>query len=239
MKTTRISPRLIEGLKDNEIFVFGSNLAGIHGAGAAKTALKWGAVMGQGEGIQGQTYAIPTKDARIERTLNFIKIESYVSNFINFAKANQHLTFLVTEIGCGLAGLVPKEVAPLFKEAVEIPNIHLPFQFWHELRSIVPPVVNPSSMNQLFDLIGNWSATAFPDAGTIDHIKKLKDEADEVIKEPYDIEEYADCIIALFAGAWKTGITFSMLVEAVNQKLEVNKKREWVKLPNGTYQHKS
>lgn len=95
-----------------------------------------------------------------------------------------------------------------------------------------------SNIESLFDSIGNWSATAFPDAGTIDHIKKLKDEADEVIKEPFDIEEYADCVIALFAGAWKAGITFNRLVEAVDQKLEVNKKRQWVKLPNGMYQHK-
>lgn len=238
MEITRISPRFIESLRENEIFVFGSNLAGVHGAGAAKTALKLGAVMGQASGLQGQTYAIPTKDANIKEPLNLVKIESYISDFITFAKDNQHLTFLVTEVGCGLSGLLPSLIAPFFKEAVEVPNIHLPLRFWHELGSIVLPVVNPTSMSQLFDSIGNWSATAFPDASTIDHIKKLKDEADEVIKEPSDIEEYADCVIALFAGAWKAEITFNILVGAIDQKLEVNKKREWVKLPNGVYQHK-
>jgi hypothetical protein len=96
-----------------------------------------------------------------------------------------------------------------------------------------------TSIEQLFDSIGSWSKTAFPDAGTIDHIKKLQQEAEEVIQEPSDITEYADCVIALFAGAWKSGISFNELVEAVDQKLEVNKKREWMKLPDGTYQHVS
>ena len=128
----RTTPNIITKLKDNEIFIFGSNLSGRHGKGAAKTALGWGAKWGQAKGLQGKTYGIPTKDASIRRTLTIEEIKPFVDEFIEFAKANEKMTFLVTEIGCGLAGLKPKEVAPLFKEAVNVFNIHLPARFWHK-----------------------------------------------------------------------------------------------------------
>ena len=129
----RITPENITSISENEVFVFGSNLSGRHGKGAAKTALGWGAKWGQAAGIQGRTYGIPTKDASIRRTLTIEEIKPFVDEFIEFAKANKKLTFLVTEIGCGLAGLKPKEVAPLFKEAVNVFNIHLPSRFWHKV----------------------------------------------------------------------------------------------------------
>lgn len=122
----RTTPENINSLAENQIFVFGSNLSGRHGKGAAKTALGWGAKWGQAKGLQGRTYGIPTKDASIRRTLTIEEIKPFVDEFIEFAKANEKLIFLVTEIGCGLAGLKPKEVAPLFKEAVNVFNIHLP-----------------------------------------------------------------------------------------------------------------
>ncbi len=130
--TKRTTPENINKLEENQIFVFGSNLSGRHGKGAAKTALKWGAKWGQAKGLQGKTYGIPTKDASIRRTLTIEEIKPFVDEFIEFAKANEKLIFLVTEIGCGLAGLTPKEVAPLFKEAVNVSNIHLPSRFWHK-----------------------------------------------------------------------------------------------------------
>lgn len=123
------SPANIETLPPNEIFVFGSNLSGMHGAGAAKTALGWGAVWGQASGLQGKTYGIPTKDATIRRTLRLEEIKPFVDKFIEFAKNNPELTFLVTEIGCGLAGYTPKDIAPLFKQALELDNIQLPYRF--------------------------------------------------------------------------------------------------------------
>ena len=129
----RTTPNIITKLKDNEIFIFGSNLSGRHGKGAAKTALGWGAKYGQAKGSQGRTYGIPTKDASIRRTLTIEEIKPFVDEFIEFAKANENFIFLVTEIGCGLAGLKPKEVAPLFKEAINVDNIHLPARFWHKL----------------------------------------------------------------------------------------------------------
>ena len=89
----------------------------------------------------------------------------------------------------------------------------------------------------LFNSIGEWSKNAFPDAGSIEHIIKLKHEAQEVIEAPYDIKEYADCMIALLAAAYKADISFFELVEAVESKLEVNKNRKWTKLSDGTYQH--
>lgn len=129
----RITSENITKLLDNQIFVFGSNLSGRHGKGAAKTALGWGAKWGQAKGLQGRTYGIPTKDASIRRTLSINEIKPYVEEFIEFAKNNTNLIFLVTEIGTGLAGLKYKEVAPLFKGAKDVENIHLPEKFWRYL----------------------------------------------------------------------------------------------------------
>jgi hypothetical protein len=95
-------------------------------------AVKWGAVYGIGEGLKGQTYAIPTKDGNIE-TLNLEDINNYIVNFVKFAKEHSHLNFLVTEIGCGLAGLSPNQVAPMFKEVSSLSNVYLPFRFWQIL----------------------------------------------------------------------------------------------------------
>lgn len=130
----RITPEEITQLEPNEIFVFGSNQSGRHGLGAAKTALGWGAIWGQAEGLQGRTYGIPTKDKSIRRTLTVTEIKPYVDRFIECAEANPDLTFLVTEIGCGLAGLKPKQIAPLFLYAIVIENIYLPERFWHKLK---------------------------------------------------------------------------------------------------------
>jgi len=130
----RITPDNITKLDTNEIFVFGSNLSGRHGKGAAKQALTWGAKWGQATGLQGKTYGIPTKNASITRTLSVLETKPFVDDFIRFAIENKDLIFLVTEIGCGLANLTPKEVAPLFEEAIYIENIHLPKRFWHKLK---------------------------------------------------------------------------------------------------------
>ncbi len=129
----RITPENIKRLEDNQVFVFGSNLSGRHGKGAAKTALGWGAKWGQAKGLQGKTYGIPTKDASVRKTLSVNEISIFVNEFILFAIQNPQLTFLVTEIGCGLAGLKPKEIAPLFKNTINIENIYLPEKFWHKL----------------------------------------------------------------------------------------------------------
>jgi hypothetical protein len=129
----RITNPNITELKDNQIFVFGSNLSGRHGKGAAKQALTWGAKWGQASGLQGRTYGIPTKNSTITRTLSINEIRPYVYEFIEFARNNKDLLFLVTEIGCGLAGLKPKEVAPLFKEAKELENVWLPERFLNKM----------------------------------------------------------------------------------------------------------
>jgi hypothetical protein len=102
---------------DGEVFVFGSNLAGRHGAGAALTALKsYGAVLGVGEGLRGRSYALPTKDRAI-RTLPLEVVELYVKNFLDFAWAHPELQFFLTRVGCGLAGYQDRDIAPLFKTA--------------------------------------------------------------------------------------------------------------------------
>lgn len=102
---------------DKLIFVFGSNLAGKHGAGAAKFAAKHkGAIYGQGEGLQWRSYALPTKDWHI-KTLPLDQVETHVKHFINCARTNPHLEFQVTRIGCGLAGFKDEQIAPLFINA--------------------------------------------------------------------------------------------------------------------------
>jgi len=133
---TRTTPDDIKSLEENQVFVFGSNLSGRHGKGAAKTALGWGAKWGQAKGLQGKTYGIPTKNANITKTLSINEIKPFVDEFIEFAKYNKNLTFLVTEIGCGLAGLKQKDVAPLFQDATNVSNIYLPAKFWHKINKI-------------------------------------------------------------------------------------------------------
>jgi len=125
----KVTPNNITSLNDNEVFVFGSNIAGRHGLGAAKTAMNWGAKYGKSVGLQGQTYAIPTMNKLITKNLPLHEIESYVNDFIDFAKENPDKEFLVTQIGCGLAGYYPVNIAPFFKKAVGIKNIHLPIEF--------------------------------------------------------------------------------------------------------------
>lgn len=125
MKKERITPQWIDSLKEDEVFVFGSNLAGMHGGGAARIArLHFGAVMGQGVGLQGQSYAIPTMQGGTHT------IQPYVDDFIAFARQHPEKQFLVTPIGCGIAGFDPEDIAPLFREAKEIKNISLPESFW-------------------------------------------------------------------------------------------------------------
>jgi hypothetical protein len=119
----------ITKLKDNEIFVFGSNYAGKHGKGAALIALKkFGARNGVGTGLMGKCYGIATKDRNL-KILPLKIIESQIGKFIRFAKRNPNLTFLVTPIGCGLAGYKPLDIAPLFFN-YDIPeNVKLPDSF--------------------------------------------------------------------------------------------------------------
>lgn len=119
-----ITPAYINELKGNEVFVFGSNLRGMHGGGAARVArLKFGAVMGQGVGLQGRSYAIPTMQGGVET------IRPYTDEFIAFAKTHPDLHFLVTRIGCGIAGFSDEEIALLFREALGLANVSLPKEF--------------------------------------------------------------------------------------------------------------
>ena len=119
-----------------EIFVFGSNLAGRHGAGAAKFALdNHGAIYGVGVGLQGDSYGIPTKDQNIE-TLPLSYIKVYVNQFIEFAKYTPNLIFNVTAIGCGLAGYTPLQIAPMFSSASGLPNVRLPQEFLEVLKNV-------------------------------------------------------------------------------------------------------
>ena len=118
------TPDMISELKADEVFVFGSNLEGMHGGGAAFAAWKkFGAVMGCGVGLRGQSYAIPTMQGGVET------IKPYVDDFISFASQHPELFFYVTRIGCGIAGFRDKEIALLFSEAVGLENVCLPESF--------------------------------------------------------------------------------------------------------------
>lgn len=118
------TPDYITELKPDEVFVFGSNLAGMHGGGAAYVAFKkFGAIMSCGVGLQGQSYAIPTMQGGVET------IKPYVDEFITFAADHPELFFYVTRIGCGIAGFRDKEIAPLFAKAIGLENVCLPETF--------------------------------------------------------------------------------------------------------------
>ena len=119
-----VTPDYIDRLAESEVFVFGSNLQGMHGGGAARTArLKFGAVMGQGVGLQGLSYAIPTMQGGVDT------IRPYVDQFAGFALRHPELRFLVTRIGCGIAGFRDEDIAPLFAGAAMLPNVCLPREF--------------------------------------------------------------------------------------------------------------
>ena len=127
----KFTPESISVLAENEVFVFGSNLAGLHGGGAAKVALeRFGAVRAKGIGHHGQSYAIPTKDELVE-TLPIEEIGEQVAEFLEYAKTKPELTFLVTQIGCGLAGYSPKDIGPLFSNVPD--NVVLPAAFWKHI----------------------------------------------------------------------------------------------------------
>lgn len=119
----RIASDRIAELADNELFVFGSNIQGAHGGGAAWFAhKKFGAEWGVGEGITGRTYALPTMEG-------MESLKQAVANFIECAQKHPEKVFHVTAVGCGIAGYSPKQVAPLFRAALEMENVYLPQVF--------------------------------------------------------------------------------------------------------------
>jgi len=126
----RITPSKINILEDNEIFVFGSNIKGMHMGGAARAAYnKFGAEWGNGEGLQGKSYALPTMEG-LDST------KEAVGHFTQCAKTHQELKFYVTPVGCGIAGYTSKEIGPLFRDAAELSNVYLPISFWKVLLGI-------------------------------------------------------------------------------------------------------
>jgi len=132
MYNRRFTPERIAQLAEGEIFVFGSNLAGHHGGGAARVAMnKFGAVWGQGVGLQGQSYGIPTMQGGVET------IKPYVDEFIAFAQQHREYIFLVTRIGCGIAGFTDEEIAPLFASAIDLENILLPETFVGKIEVVI------------------------------------------------------------------------------------------------------
>ena len=124
-KRRRITPPIVQELRENEIFVFGSDLRGLHCGGTAYQALRcFGAQLGKGVGPQGQCYAIPTIVGGL------VKLQPYIADFNRYVVGHPQHTFLVTAVGCGIAGFTPMEIAPLFSWAADVDNICLPQEFW-------------------------------------------------------------------------------------------------------------
>ena len=139
------TPDAISSLKSDEVFVFGSNLHGHHSGGAARAARKkFGAIWGQGVGLQGQSYAIPTMQGGVET------IKPYVDQFIGFAKEHTELFFYVTRIGCGIAGFKDSDIAPLFKDAMAVDNICLPKSFIEENKTTNNPEVPQELLTMMY-----------------------------------------------------------------------------------------
>lgn len=127
-ETMNVTPEWISELRDDEIFVFGCRRSGRHFEGAAKFAWEnFGAILGQGEGLQGRSYAIPTAGVGLGW------IRHAVNRFTEFASANPELKFLVTPVGCGLGLWDYDDIAPLFRNASKLPSVWLPEAFWNEL----------------------------------------------------------------------------------------------------------
>lgn len=148
LKGLRVTPEDMGELYKNQVFVFGSNEAGIHGAGAAAYAQKkFGAHLGLGFGFAGSSFAIPTKDWEIEPlALEIIKF--YVKRFIAFTnRSNHNWDFMVTKVGCGLAGFTPEQIAPFFKDCRNQKNIWLPQEFHDVLDGTYIPPKTPPKLN--------------------------------------------------------------------------------------------
>ncbi len=123
----RVTPDRIDRLEENEIFVFGSNILGKHAGGASAYAVRhFGAVMGKAEGLQGQSYAIPTVGDPHQ-------MAAAIQRFVRFAATHPEMRFLVTPIGCGNAGFTPKQIAPLFADCIKLENVAIPATFWQAL----------------------------------------------------------------------------------------------------------
>ena len=151
MYNREYTPNRITALNPNEIFVFGSNLAGAHGGGAARLAYdRFGAVWGQGVGLQGQSYAIPTMQGGVET------IKPYVDKFIAFAKQHPEYKFLVTRIGCGIAAFTSKEIAPLFLEAIDQENVILPLDFVE----VLSRYQSTTQTDEQMEALGMWTMGA-------------------------------------------------------------------------------
>jgi hypothetical protein len=121
----RVSPDLIESLDPNDVFVFGSNIFGFHDGGASERALcRFDAIYGQPEGIQGSSYAIPTDGVM------YYDLKSHILRFIEYAREHPDKKFLLTKIGCGTAGYDVTQIAPFFRDAIDLSNVMLPLEFW-------------------------------------------------------------------------------------------------------------
>lgn len=187
----RYTPDRISELKENEIFVFGSNLEGSHGGGAARLAYnRFGAVWGLGTGIQGRSYAIPTMQGGVET------IRPFVAAFIQFAKQNTTLTFLVTRIGCGIAGFRDEEIAPLFEDALDLENVILPKEF---VENLVATPTTPDANET------TWNSTDF--ISTYEPLMKKVAKGDRIayykVKE-LRVQEYRSTIEIVNQGYYTT-----------------------------------
>lgn len=136
--------------------MFGSNSYGVHKGNTASMARLFGAIMGQPVGAQGRTYAMPSE--------NLDNFKKYIADFLLYAEQHPELTFLVTEIGCGISKHTPLEIAPLFKGAVKLENIHLPYVFWDILNRGINECIKLIAEREVAFVIDFWEKTGISPA---------------------------------------------------------------------------
>ena len=183
MQTKRCTPEMITSLKPNEVFVFGTNPEGEHKSMAAKLAVeKFGAKMGEGEGLFGQSYAIPVHKHRTE------KMEQAVFRFVEFAKSHPEFVFYVLPIGCGAAGMEVNLVAPMFKLSVGLDNVYLPMDFIEALKKTIADSISSYRYH------GRWYGLmlCLGEQSGRDMEEKLKDKASEVLTMLQISNEFPD-----------------------------------------------
>lgn len=199
------TPDRITSLNPNEIFVFGSNLQGRHLGGAARIAqLYFGAVWGQGVGLQGQSYAIPTMQGGVET------IKPYVDQFLDFAAENDHLLFYVTRIGCGIAGFSDDDIAPLFRRGIDMDNVVLPRKFLdvlHKMNSF-PSISMPTRARLLMQGQTRTLADIAMALNDINHFRT--------------VDEFFNEFDKIISDYMKRGTVSSLAVENMYQTLRDN-----------------
>ena len=229
---TRITPDRIDTLRENEIFVFGCRNSGRHFDGASNFALKhFGAVMGQREGRQGQSYAIPT----IGGTIGLNEIHKSVDTFTKYATEHPELHFLVTPVGCGGGCCKVWEIAPMFRKAAKLSNVSLPKDLWTELeKGCIAEIKQKLAVkcDACLDVMSEFF-------GELRFMRLRMMSPSQLYKELRSIDchtislseqmEWADFYNAAITGSWNARYLINHSTKCAYMVLDNKKKVRWIK----------